>query len=720
LILRSCFVLVAVLPAYATVFGTIRGVVHDPDHRPIPGASLSAKALHSDWSKESQTGADGTFQLSGVPLGEYLVTAQFPGFSPLEQQVVLHSGTAPVLHFQLKLAGSATSIETSDTTDEVSPESTAATTMVSRMQIEQTPGSDRTNSLAMFTAFVPGAYVTHDQLHIRGGHQVSWAVDGVPVPNTNIASNVGPQFDPKDVDYLEVQRGGFSAEYGDRAYGLFNVTPRTGFEREKEGDLVLSYGNFHQTNDQISFGDHSAASAYYVSLNGNYTDYGLAAPGPEIIHDSAHGIGAFGTFVHNRGAADQARIVASLRRDDYQVPNTPEQQDAGVRDMERESDAFVNLTWLHTAGAGLLLTISPFYHFNRTHYVGASADDNHTSRYLGGQASFSAVRGRHNAKAGLYGFAQRDVTNAGFAPAPPTQSRLFGSLSVAFAEDQFRVCSWLTLTGGIRLTHFSGSLSENAASPRAGAAIRIPRLNWVLHGFYGRYYQAPPLSTISGSLGDFAHDQGIGFLPLRGERDAQTQIGLTVPFRGWSLAADAYNTRARNYFDHDALGNSNVFFPLTIDAARLRGLELTMRSPRLFRRAQLHLSYARQRAEGWGAVTGGLTDFAPPSERFLLDHDQRHTLSAGGMVALPWRALVSGVVYYGSGFARDSGPDHLPGHTTVDLMLAKRFGESVTVSLNALNVANRRFLLDNSLTFGGTHYSDPRQFFIQVRYRFRL
>ena len=59
---------------------------------------------------------------------------------------------------------------------------------------------------------MPGTYFTHDQLHIRGGHQTSWLIDGVPVPNTNIASNLGPQFDPKDVDYIEISRGGYGAE----------------------------------------------------------------------------------------------------------------------------------------------------------------------------------------------------------------------------------------------------------------------------------------------------------------------------------------------------------------------------------------------------------------------------------------------------------------------------------------------------------------------------
>jgi hypothetical protein len=35
-----------------------------------------------------------------------------------------------------------------------------------------------------------------------------------------------------------------------------------------------------------------------------------------------------------------------------------------------------------------------------------------------------------------------------------------------------------------------------------------------------------------------------------------------------------------------------------------------------------------------------------------------------------------------------------------------------------LNVANRRVLLDNSFTFGGTHFNNPREIFVQVRYRF--
>jgi outer membrane receptor protein involved in Fe transport len=41
----------------------------------------------------------------------------------------------------------------------------------------------------------------------------------------------------------------------------------------------------------------------------------------------------------------------------------------------------------------------------------------------------------------------------------------------------------------------------------------------------------------------------------------------------------------------------------------------------------------------------------------------------------------------------------------------------MTISVTALNLLNRRYLEDNSATFGGTHYAAPRQIYIQLRYR---
>src|SRR5258706_12512562 len=193
----------------------------------------------------------------------------------------------------------------------------------------------------------------HDQLHVRGGHQVTWLVDGVPIPNTNIASNVGPQFDPKDIDYLEVQRGSYSAEYGDRTYGVFTVVPRTGFESNREAELVVSYGNFNQTNNQLKFASHTERFAYYASLNGNRSDFGLATPTSEVLHDQASGVGGFVSLIYKATPADQLRIVGSVRGDHYQVPNDRDAQEAGVRNVNQEKDVFSHLSGPHNFNSKL-------------------------------------------------------------------------------------------------------------------------------------------------------------------------------------------------------------------------------------------------------------------------------------------------------------------------------------------------------------------------------
>ncbi|HEY1949082.1 MAG TPA: TonB-dependent receptor, partial [Bryobacteraceae bacterium] len=608
------------------------------------------KSTNSDYSQTLTTGPDGAFETVTVPLGEYEVTVTQNGFQPSAQKVVISSREAPLLHFQMAIGTPSQVVNVEDKALAVDPNTMTPTTIVSRKEIAETPGADLSNSMNMITDYVPGAWMTHDQLHIRGGHQVTWAIDGVPIPNTNIASNVGPQIDPKDIDYLEVQRGGYSSAYGDRSYGVFNVVPRTGFERNNEGEFYSTYGSFNQTNDQVNFGSHTEKFAYFASLNGNRSDYGLSTPGPDILHDRVWGLGGMATLIYNVDAHDQLRFVTTLRRDDYQIPNDSDALGTGIRDVEQERDAVVSFSWVHTFAPNILLTTSPFYHLNRANYDGdpndvpISTTQHRESQYAGAQVTLSAVTKQHNMVAGIYGFGQHDdelinlTANDGSGNSVQQTNTATGQNEAVFLEDQYKAFSWLTLIGGVRLTHFAGSISENAADPRLGGSIRIPYLHWVLRGFWGDYYQAPPLSTVSGPLLDFAVTQGLGFIPLRGERDQEHQFGLTIPLRGWSFDVNNYHQRAHNYFDHNAIGNSNAFFPLTVDQARLYGWEFTVRSPRLFHRGEVYIAYANAHAEGAGAVSGGLTDFSPPdSGYFLLDHDQRNTFHAGFNFNLPYR-----------------------------------------------------------------------------------
>jgi hypothetical protein len=754
------------IPAFANVYGAIRGIVHDPQHRPVEGAMVMLKAKSSDWGKTTTTDANGEFQFNAVPLGDYSVTVAGQGFAQTAQDVTVISGTVPVAHFQLQVASAHEQVTVSAAQAVVSTDSATPVTLVDSLDIARTPGADRSNSLAMITDYVPGAYVTHDMLHIRGGHQTQWLLDGIPVINTAIAQNVGPQFDPKDLEYVEVNRGSYGAEFGDRTYGVFNVVPRTGFERNNEAELVLSAGNFYQTNDAFSFGSHTERFAYYASVNANRSNLGLQTPVPRVVHDAVNGVGGFGSFIFNVDPSNQLRLVTSLRRDYFQVPYDPFPNDIengsiaannfspqypsiGLRDGEHEADAGVLFTWVHNFNSHLMTTVSPFYHYNSGDYGSKVSDnpvastENRSSSYVGGQSTLAANYKKNDLQVGFVSFYQSDSQFFGAVfnplsynpvPAPIADSESpTANLETFYIDDKFKPFSWLALSAGMRPTRFSEGnfasdstakpVDESAIQPRFGITATIPRIRWTFRAFYGHYYQAPPIETVSGPLLQFVQQSNVAIISLPGERDEEHQFGVSIPYRGWVLDADNFKTNVSNFLDHNNIGASSIFFPITISHAIIRGWELTLRSPRFAHRGQLHLAYSNQIAEGDGTITGGLTDFTPSLDLTPLDHDQRNTLNVGGDISLPRRSYISTNVYYGSGFSnafpgQPYPGNYLPQHTTFDLTLGKDFRERFTASLTALNVANRRVEYDNSLTFGGFHWNNPREIYLELRYRF--
>lgn len=741
--------------AHAGIFGQIHGVVHDPHHRPVAGARVEVRAAHSDFARTAITGQDGSFDLSSMPLGEYTVAISQSGFQNAVQALTLASGTSPVLHFELRLGAVHETVTVENSTENANVDTVTPTVLISRQDIALTPGADRSNSLAMITDYVPGAYITHDMLHMRGGHQVSWLIDGIQIPNTNIASNLGAQIDPKDIDYVEVQRGSYTSDTGDRTYGAFNVVPRSGFERGREAELILSMGSFFQTNDQINFGDHTEKFAYYASLNGNRSDYGLSPPVGQVFHDAANGYGAFASLIYNQTPKDQLRLVAQLRGDYFQIPYDPapdsfgnQQFDSsGLRDHQHETDRLAAFSWLRTFNVSSVLQVSPFYHGNRADYQADPADtpvattSDRTSDYAGAQASITTAVARNTLQAGLYSFGQHDsyLLGASFNDASGTapfavRDSASGGIVEEYVSDNYKATSWLTLIAGLRQTHFQGQFTENQTSPRFGLAVRLPKLNWVFRGFYGRFYQPPPLLTAKGPVLQFAQANNTDFQPLHGERDEEHQFGVQIPLGGWLLDADTFKTRITNLLDHSNLGESSIYYPVTVDGALVRAWELALRSPRLWRFGQAHLAYSNQIATQRRNITGGLvcTPIGDPAcDKGLVytpvDHDQRNTLNLGFNATLPLRTAVATNLYYGSGFhngtpdpATPFPNDYLPGNTSVDVSIGKSFGKGINASVTATNVVNRRVLSDNSLTFGGFHYNDPRQIYGEVRYQFKF
>ena len=766
--LAIVLLLAASLPALATVFANVHGVVHDPEHHPVGGATVTLKAVDSAFTLRALTGSDGAFELAQVPFGVYQLKIGAPGFSTTEQQLNVASGTNPVLHVMLSVAAATQSVVVQGFEPSLSAADTVTpTTLITRQDIDQTPGASRTLGMQMITDYVPGAYMTHDMLHMRGGHQTSWLIDGVAIPNTKIASNVGPQIDPKDIDSLETQRGSYDSGVGDRTYGVFNVLPRNGFERSRDGELLLSGGSFDAGEAQLSLGNHSESTAWYTSLTGSRSDFGLATPVASVYHDSTNSQSGFVSLIRNQTPKDQFRLNAQYRQDHFDSPYDPSQTDWqaitnyynswGLRDAQTERDSFVIANWVHTISTKALFSVAPFFHQNQANYDSLPTDNpvattwHQGSNYAGGQGDIHLDAGPNSLSAGFYSFYQAEsdlfgvLVNDGSAKSQPsTGANASAVLAEFYLTDHLRLGRSITLLGGERFTVYRGGIDETAVYPRIGATVEIPRLHWVLRGFYGHFFQPAPLETVSSSVLNYAGSLPGGentFTPIPSERDEEHQFGLQIPYKGWFLDVDTVKNRVNNFLDHSNLGESNMYFPIAVDGALVRAWELTLRSPQIAQIGQFHLSYANQIAEQRGNIIGGFTCTNPTDPAcdlgpgyFPVDHDQRQTLNTGFTANLPLRTWFSSNVYYGSGFTNglacsapstcpNNGPydgPNLPVHTTFDVSAGRNIGERWKIAANVINLTNHRVLLDNSVTIGGFHYNDPRMLSMELRYRFHF
>jgi hypothetical protein len=132
----------------ATIFGRIQGIVHDPQHRPVKGALIKLAALTSEYAQTVQSDENGEFLFTSVPLGDYKIRVTQAQFETSEETVTVSSGASPVLHFQLAIAALNQTAVVVGQAEESKMDSVTPTTLVDREDIAQTPGADRTNSMA--------------------------------------------------------------------------------------------------------------------------------------------------------------------------------------------------------------------------------------------------------------------------------------------------------------------------------------------------------------------------------------------------------------------------------------------------------------------------------------------------------------------------------------------------------------------------------------------
>ena len=515
--------------------------------------------------------------------------------------------------------------------------------------------------------------MVHDMLHMRGGHQVNWFFDGIPVVNTNIAANVAPLINPKNVEELEIERGGFSSEYGDRTYGFFNVVTPSGFERDNEAELIASAGNFYSTDDQINIGGHTQRFAYYASVDGNRSELGLGTPVSQVIHDQSSGVGGFISLLYNPSCERPTALDCLAARGSLPDSQCPDEQAAGIRDLDLEHDYLAGFHWTHSFADGVLFSLAPYFHFNSAHYAGGPndtpfvLDDNARSNYFGGRSVLQAQKKQHNARVGVEVWGQHDNTFFGLTANPggsvsESAGNALGQFDRAVFGRSIQSNFVADARSGLRFTHYDGPGQRERRRSALGAAIRIPRLQLDAARLLRVLLPAAAARQPGRPCAQFRHRARLRLHSAAGRArySARYRVEHSAGAAG-PLDVDSFHTSARNFLDHDVIGDSGIFIPLTDLGAIIGGTEVTLRSPRLWRVAQCASRIpirsgkesGRSPADCWSTPRRQLPARSRPAQHRHFGSVVEPALAHVGHAGLPVRFRVS---------ENGDGPAHLPPH----------------------------------------------------------
>ncbi|HEV8590795.1 MAG TPA: TonB-dependent receptor [Pyrinomonadaceae bacterium] len=217
--------------------GTIQGIVSDEQGAVVPGVTVEARNVDTNFSKTFTTDADGRFTFLSMPSGKYTVSFIKQGFAKLNQEgVELTVGRLVNLNPTLKVSSVSgeVTVTGSPTIDSVKTESSST---INENAISNTPVLGR--KFEDLLTLTPGVAITQgpdgDEINFAGQRGVfnNVSLDGGDYNNGFFGEQAGGQRAAIDialdaVKEFQVIATGASAEYGRTAGGIINVITKSG------------------------------------------------------------------------------------------------------------------------------------------------------------------------------------------------------------------------------------------------------------------------------------------------------------------------------------------------------------------------------------------------------------------------------------------------------------------------------------------------------------
>ena len=301
-VLRKSLLLFILLSLSAVMFAqsnysVLSGTLLDPQGRQIAGAEVHIISLSTRAERRVNSNQQGMFQVPALLPGEYELTVQASGFTPLTRNLQLEVGQQLSLDLTLGVAGAKDVVDVGAQVPAVHTTDASVGEVVEPVSIKELPLNGR--MLIDLVLTVPGAHEGHgaqtgnmNPLYWRPGQRSAVSIGGNR-PNANYflldgATNTDPTFNtlnlspsPDAVQEFKVQTGSYSAEMGGAGGGQINIVTRSGsnkfhgtaYEFLRNGALDAttfdSMGNNHlvQNNFGASLGGPIGHSKTFFFVN---------------------------------------------------------------------------------------------------------------------------------------------------------------------------------------------------------------------------------------------------------------------------------------------------------------------------------------------------------------------------------------------------------------------------------------------------------------------
>lgn len=264
----SAFILALLCPhaatAQAVANAEIRGIVTDLTGAILPNARVDAIQVETGRSRETVSGADGSYVLPNLPVGPYRLEVTAASFSKFVQSgIILQVGNNVQINVTLQIGALAQEMSVSANVAMVETQNTSISEVVDQRRIIELPLNGRQATdlimVAGGAAVAPSAVgrfiTTHDYptsvgVSVSGSQPNSnnYLLDGADHRDTHSNVNLPYPF-PDALQEFSVQTGGLSARNGTQSGALVNVVTKSG-TNTLHGSLFefVRNGNFNARN----------------------------------------------------------------------------------------------------------------------------------------------------------------------------------------------------------------------------------------------------------------------------------------------------------------------------------------------------------------------------------------------------------------------------------------------------------------------------------------